>query len=520
MDSVDAGAGIAMPREAAQPSATSWVRTYGLALACVAIALGLAFVADLEELDKVIVPLFLAAIAVTVWYAGTGPGIVAILLSGLAVSYFFTPPLYSFEIQAVRSHRLRRLHRLRIAGELVQRDAAPDRAGSSQGARPARSGSRGAHPAGQPARPHARHDLRARHERHHHVLEPRSAGALRLDAGAGDRPAGPPVPEDALSRAGRQHPCGAAAHRALGRRAPQDQGRRGPGGRGEPLVAAARRAGSAGRDPRDQQRHLRAQARRGEDPQPECGPREAHHRARVEQPGAGGLRLFHLARPAGAASPHRRVHRAAAEERGGDARREVPALRGDGAGIGRQDGPADRRPAGLLAHRADRSAELPGRTWASSCRRCAAKSSAKPKGASIAWKIGALPSVHGDRAMLKLALVNLLGNAVKFTRTRPQAEIEIGRSRRQAERGGDVRQGQRRRLRHEVRQQAVRRVPAPAPPGSVRRHRHRPGHRPAHLGRATAAGSGPKASRTAEPPSIWPCPTPRRHEPWLLWEGS
>jgi PAS domain S-box-containing protein len=45
---------------------------------------------------------------------------------------------------------------------------------------------------------------------------------------------------------------------------------------------------------------------------------------------------------------------------------------------------------------------------------------------SIAWKIGALPSLQGDRAMLRLVLVNLVSNAVKFTRTRAQAEIEVG----------------------------------------------------------------------------------------------
>jgi signal transduction histidine kinase len=46
-------------------------------------------------------------------------------------------------------------------------------------------------------------------------------------------------------------------------------------------------------------------------------------------------------------------------------------------------------------------------------------------GRKINWKIGKLPACHGDRSMLRLALVNLVSNAVKFTRTRPQAEIEI-----------------------------------------------------------------------------------------------
>jgi light-regulated signal transduction histidine kinase (bacteriophytochrome) len=44
----------------------------------------------------------------------------------------------------------------------------------------------------------------------------------------------------------------------------------------------------------------------------------------------------------------------------------------------------------------------------------------------IAWKIGALPVCYGDRSMLKLVVVNLVSNAVKFTRMRRPAEIEIG----------------------------------------------------------------------------------------------
>jgi PAS domain S-box-containing protein len=48
------------------------------------------------------------------------------------------------------------------------------------------------------------------------------------------------------------------------------------------------------------------------------------------------------------------------------------------------------------------------------------------EGRNIAWKIGALPELYGDRSMLRLVLVNLISNAIKFTRTRAQAEIEIG----------------------------------------------------------------------------------------------
>jgi PAS domain S-box-containing protein len=67
---------------------------YGVAVLSVAIGIGLDFFL-LRHFDAKLTP-FLFAVAATVWYAGTGPGVLAIVLSVLSLNYFFLQPFFSF----------------------------------------------------------------------------------------------------------------------------------------------------------------------------------------------------------------------------------------------------------------------------------------------------------------------------------------------------------------------------------------------------------------------------------------
>src|ERR1700741_3241977 len=64
---------------------------YGVAVLSVALAAAGALLLRHYDLPHPFTSFSFAAIAITFWYAGTGPGLIAIVLSCSVLSYFFTP---------------------------------------------------------------------------------------------------------------------------------------------------------------------------------------------------------------------------------------------------------------------------------------------------------------------------------------------------------------------------------------------------------------------------------------------
>jgi PAS domain S-box-containing protein len=80
-------------RDTSSPKPLPAILRYGIAVLSVAIATGLGLF--LRPFEMRLTP-FLFAVGATVWYAGTGPGALAIVLAVLSLDYFFVHPFYSF----------------------------------------------------------------------------------------------------------------------------------------------------------------------------------------------------------------------------------------------------------------------------------------------------------------------------------------------------------------------------------------------------------------------------------------
>jgi len=77
------------------PTSPPVILQYGVAVLSVTIAVGSSLLLQRFELRE---SLFLMAIALTVWFGGMGPGLLAIVLSILSIDYFFLPPIYSISL--------------------------------------------------------------------------------------------------------------------------------------------------------------------------------------------------------------------------------------------------------------------------------------------------------------------------------------------------------------------------------------------------------------------------------------
>lgn len=82
------------------PKIPSVALRYCLAVLSVGVALGISLLLESRKIEGVEFPLFLFAVAVTVWYAGTWPGVLSLVLSALAFNYYFTEPRYTFYVTA------------------------------------------------------------------------------------------------------------------------------------------------------------------------------------------------------------------------------------------------------------------------------------------------------------------------------------------------------------------------------------------------------------------------------------
>jgi PAS domain S-box len=82
------------PAAVASRSAGSAAFRYGIAIGSVAVAVGLGFLAERLDLNESVFAVFLLAIAITSWYAGVWPAILAFVISTFVFNYLFTPPLY------------------------------------------------------------------------------------------------------------------------------------------------------------------------------------------------------------------------------------------------------------------------------------------------------------------------------------------------------------------------------------------------------------------------------------------
>jgi PAS domain S-box-containing protein len=405
----------------------SVVLKYGLAVVTVAIALGLSLLGQSQTVEKVEFPLLLMAIAVTVWYAGTMAGVVAVALSSVGFNYFFTQPLYTlyiesadrpvfvvfllfaFVIASFSSRRRRIEHDLRQARDELESEVA------------------------------ARSQQASLLDLTHDTIFVRDMSDVITYWNRG---------AEELYGWRAEHAVGKRAHELLQTVFPMPieeiHGELLRAGRwegeldkrkadGTPVAVASRWSLRRDGDERpvailetnndiSERKRQEQEVRKLND---DLAKRTTELQASNKELEAFAYSISHdlrapLRHTVGYTELLQKNAFSALDEKN---RRYMTMILEAGKRMGNLIDD-------LLAFSRIGRAETRKATVSLDALVKEALDELRPEieGRHIAWTIAALPDVYGDRSMLRLALVNLISNAVKFTRTRPQARIEIGRA--------------------------------------------------------------------------------------------
>ena len=74
-----------------------WRTVWRYGLAVISVAAALVITRSLEQYTD-ITPLFYAAIVISAWFGGMGPGLLAVALATMAIDYYLVPPLYTLRL--------------------------------------------------------------------------------------------------------------------------------------------------------------------------------------------------------------------------------------------------------------------------------------------------------------------------------------------------------------------------------------------------------------------------------------
>ena len=86
------------PAKRGIPPRLQRAKEYGIAVGATLLAFFLRLSLDAYLEDHLAYIAFLVAIAVTTWYGGIGPSVVAVVLGGLIANWVFVPPRYTLSV--------------------------------------------------------------------------------------------------------------------------------------------------------------------------------------------------------------------------------------------------------------------------------------------------------------------------------------------------------------------------------------------------------------------------------------